>query len=317
MKTLASNRRLGRLVGMLAMALTLGAVAATASAQLPAVQTQGEVRYLSGGIGSDESEAIKAARDSYSLTLTLAGKSEGRDVYLSSVPVTIRDAAGNTVLEVTTAGPYLLAELPSGRYEISARYAGEEKKTSASITAGKPQRLSLLWPRANAQPQAGAAASATSPAIGLSAGAGLATGTSTGTAATTVATAVLPAAVSAASSALPPISTQGGIPYLSGGIGSDESAAIKAAASRYSLSVTLAGTQDGRNVYLSSVPVTVKDANGGVVLDVISAGPYLLADLPPGLYRVSARFQDEEKSAEARVAAGKNVRLSFLWKGKP
>lgn len=316
MKTLASHRRLGH---TLALAFTLGAIAGPAGAQLPAVQTQGEVHYLSGGIGSDESEAIKAARDAYSLTLTLAGKSEGRDVYLSSVPVTIRDAAGHTVLEVTTSGPYLLVELPAGRYEISARYAGEEKKTSASITAGKPQRLSLLWPRANAQPQAGAAASTTSPAIGLSAGAGLATGTSTGTgaAATTVATAVLPAAASAASGALPPINTQGGIPYLSGGIGSDESAAMKAAASRYSLSVTLAGTQDGRNVYLSSVPVTVTDANGGVVLDVISSGPYLLADLPPGRYRVSARFQDEEKSAEARVAAGKSARVSFLWKGKP
>lgn len=302
MKTLASTHRPRRSGRRLALALTLGALAGPAGAQLPAVQTQGEVRYLSGGIGSDESEAIKAARDSYSLTLTLAGKAEGRDVYLSSVPVTIRDASGKTVLEVTSSGPYLLADLPAGRYEISARYAGQEKKTSASISAGKPQRLSLLWPQANAQPQAGAAAGAGSSAVGVSAGTGL----SAGTAATTV-----------ASSALPPIDTQGGIPYLSGGIGSDESAAIKAAASRYSLSVTLASTQDGRNVYLSSVPVTVMDANGGVVLDVVSNGPYLLADLPPGRYRVSARFQDEEKSAEARVDAGKNARVSFLWKGKP
>jgi hypothetical protein len=313
MKPLVSSPRPARLGRMLALAFVLGAVAGPASAQLPAVQTQGEIRYLSGGIGSDESEAIKAARDSYPLTLTLAGKADGRDVYLSSVPVTIRDASGKTVLEVTTSGPYLLADLPAGRYEISARYAGEEKKTSASITAGKPQRLSLLWPKANAQPQAGAAASVASPAVGISAGAGLSTTSS----ATTVATAVLPAAASAASSALPQINTQGGIPYLSGGIGSDESAAIKAAASRYSLAVTLAGTQDGRNVYLSSVPITVKDASGGVVLDVVSDGPYLLADLPPGNYRVSARFQDEEKSADARVAAGKSARVSFLWKGKP
>lgn len=314
MKPLVSSPRPARLGRMLALAFVLGAVAGPASAQLPAVQTQGEIRYLSGGIGSDESEAIKAARDSYPLTLTLAGKADGRDVYLSSVPVTIRDASGKTVLEVTTSGPYLLADLPAGRYEISARYAGEEKKTSASITAGKPQRLSLLWPKANAQPEASAAASVASPAVGVSARAGLST---TATSATTVATAVLPAAASAAGSALPRIKTQGGIPYLSGGIGSDESAAIKATASRYSLAVTLAGTQDGRNVYLSSVPVTVKDASGGVVLDVVSDGPYLLADLPPGNYRVSARFQDEEKSAEARVAAGKSARVSFLWKGKP
>lgn len=310
MKTLASDHPLGRL---LALALTLGAIAGPASAQLPAVQTQGEIRYLSGGIGSDESEAIKAARDSYPLTLTLAGKADGRDVYLSSVPVTIRDAAGQTVLEVTTSGPYLLADLPPGRYEISARYAGQEKKTSASIGVGKPQRLSLLWSQANAQPPVGAAAGVPGSVIGVSSG----TGVSTGPAAATVATAVLPAATSVADSALPPINTQAGIPYLSGGIGSDESAAIKAAASRYSLSVTLASLQDGRNVYLSSVPVTVTDASGSVVLDVVSDGPYLLADLPPGHYRVSARFQDQEKSAEARVAAGKSARVSFLWKGKP
>lgn len=309
MKPVPSNLRRLR-----ALTLALVCHAAMASAQLPDVQTQGEIRYLTGGVGSDESAAIKAARDSYSLTLTLAGKAEGRDVYLSSVPVTIRDASGKTVLEVTTSGPYLLADLPAGRYDISAQYAGEEKKTSATLVAGKPQRLSLLWPQAHSQLGGSMAASTTvNPLAGVSTGAGVAANTT----ATTVATAVLPAATSTADSALPPIKTQGGIPYLSGGIGSDESAAIKAATSRYSLSITLAGTQDGRNVYLSSVPVTVKDADGGVILDVVSDGPYLLADLPPGNYQVSARFQDQEKSAEARVAAGKNARVSFLWKGKP
>ena len=314
MKTLLSNPKPGL---ALAAVLALSGLAGTASAQLPEVQTQGEVRYLSGGIGSDESEAIKAARDSYSLTLTLAGKADGRDVYLSSVPVTIRDASGKTVLDVTTSGPYLLADLPAGRYDISAQYAGEQKKTTATVVAGKPQRLSLLWPKANAQPGASAAVSTTTASSPAGASVGAGVSATPGTAATTVATAVLPAATAAANSALPPVNTQGGIPYLSGGIGSDESAAIKAAASRYSLSVTLAGTQDGRNVYLSSVPVTVKDASGGVILDVVSDGPYLLADLPPGNYRVSARFKDEEKSADARVAAGKSARVSFLWKSKP
>ncbi|NKF21020.1 carboxypeptidase-like regulatory domain-containing protein [Solimonas marina] len=115
-------------------------------------------------------------------------------------------------------------------------------------------------------------------------------------------------------SALPAVQTQGGVPYLSGGVGADESAAIRAATARYALAVTLSAVEDGHAVFLASAPVTVTDASGIAVLDVTTDGPYLLADLPPGRYRIRARCRDQERDAEATLVPGKTAQVSLIWK---
>ena len=61
------------------------------------------------------------------------------------MPVVIRDAGGNVVLEATSEGPYLLADLPPGRYQVTAIYQGEEKRANAEVVAGKPARLTFVW----------------------------------------------------------------------------------------------------------------------------------------------------------------------------
>ena len=61
---MASNRRgtLGLAAAMLAAGLLLGSAAqAQTDSALPPVQKSGAVEYLSGGIGLDESTAIKSA----------------------------------------------------------------------------------------------------------------------------------------------------------------------------------------------------------------------------------------------------------------
>ncbi|WP_028081265.1 carboxypeptidase-like regulatory domain-containing protein [Solimonas soli] len=264
---------------------------AQAPAALPPLQTQGEVSYLSGGIGSDEVEAIKAARDRFALSVSLSARSDGRDVYLAEVPLTIRDDTGRTVLELVSQGPYLLAQLPPGRYELSASYGGEEKKSVIRLAAGRPQRVALSWTRLASD------ANATVPAA----------------AASVAPPAVAERGAPARDPALPPLNAQGGVPYLSGGIGSDEAAAIKAAASRYSLSVTLSASEDGHGVFIASVPVTVSDASGATLLDIVTDGPYLLADLPPGRYVVRARYAEQDKTATVNVRPGQTARLSFAW----
>ena len=68
-----------RTFGTMAAAMALGSMAiagvlSTAQAGMPPVQHQGTVEYVSGGIGIDESEAMKAAssRDSTPLHPPLA-----------------------------------------------------------------------------------------------------------------------------------------------------------------------------------------------------------------------------------------------------
>ena len=64
------NKRIER--ATLAAAMALGTLAfagvlSTAQAALPPVKHQGSVQYVSGGIGLDESEALKAAAKDLSL----------------------------------------------------------------------------------------------------------------------------------------------------------------------------------------------------------------------------------------------------------
>lgn len=62
------NKRIERCTLAAAMAvgtLALAGFLNAAQAALPAVQHQGSVQYVSGGIGLDESEAMKAAAKDY------------------------------------------------------------------------------------------------------------------------------------------------------------------------------------------------------------------------------------------------------------
>ena len=119
---------------------------ATDSTMLPAFQTQGTVSYVSGGVGEDQSDAFKRAAAEYPLELLFAQKATPRDEYLADVRVTIRDHTGNPVLETISAGPFLLANLPVGKYSIDAEYNGERKQQSVEVRNGKHRRAVFVWP---------------------------------------------------------------------------------------------------------------------------------------------------------------------------
>ena len=252
---------------------------------LPEVRTQGAVSYLSGGIGSEETAAIKAETRRYALTLLFAAQSSGNDVYLASVPVSIHDAGGSLMLNTVTEGPYLLVNLAPGTYNVSARYADIEKTLKVDLKAGVPVQRSLVWPQSKTD---------TVPRVPAT------------TAATAVTTPV-------PTPALPEPGNQGGVPYLTGGIGADESQAIKAQQSKYALALTFATGSDGHNMFLASVPVKILDTSGTAVLDVITAGPYLLIDLPPGRYEIVTTHAGKEQRAHVLLAAGGHIERAFVW----
>lgn len=104
-------------------------------------QTQGEVTFVSGGVGIDEQNALQAMRDDYNLNLLFSVKETGE--YLSDVKVHITDSSGNTVLETVSDGPMLFAKLKPGRYKITVDLNGQVIHKTA-IVGGK-QRTSLSF----------------------------------------------------------------------------------------------------------------------------------------------------------------------------
>ena len=121
------------------------------------------------------------------------------------------------------------------------------------------------------------------------------------------------AAALAAEDALPPERSQGSVTYVSGGIGKDESDAMKEAASRYSLAIEMASPASPRAQYLADVKIEIRDQRGATVLSTISDGPILLANLPPGRYTVNASKNGASQQRDIVVGSGARPRVMFSF----
>ncbi|MBI3145388.1 MAG: carboxypeptidase regulatory-like domain-containing protein [Pseudogulbenkiania sp.] len=127
---------------LLALLLGAGPAMADETEALPKAQTQGQVAFLSGGIGAEEAEAMKAVRQDYNLQLLFAGKGSGE--YLAHVAVVVRNARGDAVLDTVADGPYLYARLPSGQYQVSASY-NDQSQTRKVRLGRRSSALAFYW----------------------------------------------------------------------------------------------------------------------------------------------------------------------------
>ena len=121
--------------GLIAAAIGLAGVLATAQASaesaLPAWKTSGELQYSCGGIGVDESTAMRAAMKNYPLALLFAAKNGD---YLADVKVDI--ASGGKNMQMTASGPVCLLKLPAGDYTVKATAEGGATQ-SEKVQVGK------------------------------------------------------------------------------------------------------------------------------------------------------------------------------------
>ena len=113
-------------------------------------QTQGDVTYLCGGIGEEETNYMKHEAQGYDLMLTFATQDGS---YLADVNVDIRNPKGEPVLQTKCDSPILLVDLPrSGTYRIRAETAGYVLNQTAKVTAKEKRgaqlaAIVLAWPQ--------------------------------------------------------------------------------------------------------------------------------------------------------------------------
>ena len=129
-----SNLRLA-LQRPLTLAFAVGAallsLQALAQTQLPPMHEKGAVQYSCGGIGKDESTAMRAAMKDYPLSLLFAAKDGD---YLADISVDIQSAQGST--QFTANGPVCLVKLPAGSYKVTAT-TKDGQSQSKSVQTGK------------------------------------------------------------------------------------------------------------------------------------------------------------------------------------
>jgi hypothetical protein len=123
-------------------------------------------------------------------------------------------------------------------------------------------------------------------------------------------TAALAATPALADTMLKPVQ-DGGITYISGGIGLDEEDAIKAQAQNYNLQVTTSNT---KGEWLADTNLSIAASDGREVLNVSNVGPLFYAALPPGTYRIEASSNGEQQTKTIKVGGeGKATNLHLIW----
>jgi hypothetical protein len=108
---------------------------------------RGGVKFISGGVGTDSQERLDSRVKEFNLKLVFT-LTEGN--YLADVGVTIKDAAGRTVVEHVADGPIFLAKLPAGAYSASVTYEGKSQARKLRVN----ERLHTEYFRWPANPEA-------------------------------------------------------------------------------------------------------------------------------------------------------------------
>jgi hypothetical protein len=128
-----------------AVVWTLAGRTGAALAPLPPLRTQGEVQYLTGGVGKTASESIKQAQSKFPLALEFVRKAAQPDECIVDVDVNVIDRHGKSVLTVRTDGPYLLATLPDGVYIVQATYFGHTLEKMVRVAGHASARAVFVW----------------------------------------------------------------------------------------------------------------------------------------------------------------------------
>jgi hypothetical protein len=106
-------------------------------------QSSNGVNYVTGGVGSEERQAMRELSPQYNVKLTFADRGTGD--YRSGVAVEVRDMRGNVRLREDDAGPMLYAQLPPGRYRVMANIDGQQQQRTITVGNGGSRSAAFYW----------------------------------------------------------------------------------------------------------------------------------------------------------------------------
>jgi hypothetical protein len=105
-------------------------------------QAQGDITFVSGGVGLDEVDTINRLKPNYNLHLLFVVSS---GEYLSDIEVAIFDKKGNIYLQAVSLGPFMLVNLKPGSYYVKAQLDGQVRQKKVTVTGHKAKSLSFIW----------------------------------------------------------------------------------------------------------------------------------------------------------------------------
>lgn len=118
-----------------------------AQVEIPDTKVSQGIEYISGGIGSEESDALLALGKKWPLVLEFSQDHPQRPLWVADVNVKIIDQKRKVVFEALSDGPIMLLKINPGKYDAEYSFEGKVLKRSLLIEEGKFQKQSVVWPR--------------------------------------------------------------------------------------------------------------------------------------------------------------------------
>jgi len=95
---------------------------------------------------------------------------------------------------------------------------------------------------------------------------------------------------------------EGGITYVTGGVGEREQVALQSVRNEYNLRITLA--EKGSGAFLAGALVTIADGTGRRMGLVTAHGPWLYARVAPGNYTIEVEYEGTRAQQKLLVLPG-------------
>lgn len=128
--------------------LVLGSGLASAQAfDNPPIRMANGIEFMDGGRSQAEAQFLQTVAPRWAATLEFAVSQGPRGAFPADVAVRVRDKySGRPVMTAQAHGPFLLARLDPGTYDVEATVDGLTLTQSLTVFGGMASRALFLWP---------------------------------------------------------------------------------------------------------------------------------------------------------------------------
>lgn len=109
--------------------------------EFTAATTRAGYPYMAGGVSIDERQLMAELGNNFNLKLTFAEES---GIYLADVGLVITNQKNEEVVNTSAGGPWFYIQLPPGKYDVKASFAGRTK-TISDIPVSNSQQISRMF----------------------------------------------------------------------------------------------------------------------------------------------------------------------------
>ena len=108
------------------------------------------------------------------------------------------------------------------------------------------------------------------------------------------------------------LNTKGGLSYMTGGIGEEDAAIMRANAKNFTLNLVFSEGTSGQSV--TDVNVNIYNEQSETVFRIVGSKPMLYVNLPAGTYTILANNNGQKLRQKFTAEENENQRIILNWK---